>query len=485
MEYIKKAVERNTSVDKETKNAVSEIIEDVLLRKDEALWEYTEKFDSSTRRKDGLGLRVSAEEIEAAYKEVDQALIKDMAQAAMNILAFAEAQKMSLQEVHDFSPKKGIYLGHRIVPIDSCLCYVPGGNYPLYSTALMLIIPAKEAGVGRVIACSPVEKGTGRINPKTLVAMDIAGADEIYAIGGTQAIAAAAYGTESIAPVDLIVGPGNKYVSEAKRQCYGQVGIDFVAGPSEVLIIADGSGKPEIVAADLLAQAEHDVNAKSILVVVNEKTGGMGEGNLTGDTLDKALTGDNTEKSFAGCGQDDKAQLFANAVIEEVEKALEGLETSDIARVSWENNGEVLIAESLDEAIEYSNQIAPEHLELNMVPETPDINEVGLSGESLGGSSYSEKVEYLMNKLRNYGSLFIGQNTAEVFGDYASGPNHTLPTVRASRYTGGLYVGTFLKTLAYQYMTDEGSEEIAPVVRRLAEGEGLSAHALAAKLREK
>ena len=455
MEYLKKAIERDTSVDLATQNTVSQIIEDICRRGDQALWEYTEKFDESTRRAYGLGFRVTAAEIEAAYKEVDQALIKDMAQAAMNILAFAEAQKMSLQEVHDFSPRKGIYLGHRIIPIDSCLCYVPGGNYPLYSTALMLIIPAKEAGVGRVIACSPVEKGTNRINPKTLVAMDIAGADEIYAIGGTQAIAAAAYGTESIVPIDLIVGPGNKYVAEAKRQCYGQVGIDFVAGPSEVLIIADGTGNPEHVAADLLAQAEHDVNAKSILVVVKDTP------------LDR------------------DAEAFANSVMDAVEKDLGFLETADIARVSWENNGEVLIAESFDEAITYSNEIAPEHLELNMVPETPDINKVGLSGESFDENTYSEKVEYLLNKLKNYGSLFIGQNTAEVFGDYASGPNHTLPTVRASRYTGGLWVGTFLKTCAYQYMTDEGSAEIAPIVRRLAEGEGLAGHALAAKIREK
>ncbi len=495
MEFVKKAIERDTSIDLETMSAVSKIIEDVRQRKDEALWEYTERFDGSTRRLENLGLRVTPEEIQEAYKEVDPASIKDMAQAAMNILAFAEAQKMSMQEVHDFSPKKGIYLGHRIIPIDSCLCYVPGGNYPLYSTALMLIIPAKEAGVGRVIACSPVEKGTNRINPKTLVAMDIAGADEIYAIGGTQAIAAAAYGTESIEPVDLIVGPGNKYVAEAKRQCYGQVGIDFVAGPSEVLIIADGSGSPEIVAADLLAQAEHDVNAKSILIAVNDtsvKSKVERSERIRSDkedydesNTDGANAGDLNNDIELNIENNKKAEDFAHAVMDAVEKELESLATVDIARVSWENNGEVLIAESFDEAIEYSNKLAPEHLELNMVPETPDINKVGLSGESFEDNSYSEKVEYLMNKLRNYGSLFIGQNTAEVFGDYASGPNHTLPTVRASRYTGGLWVGTFLKTCAYQYMTDEGSEEIAPVVRRLAEGEGLSGHALAAKLREK
>ena len=508
MEYIKKAKERITSIDKETRDAVSGIIDQVRERGDEAVIEYSEKYDGSTRRALNLGLRVGKSEIEEAYQEVSQDLIKDMAQAAMNILAFAEAQKMSLQEVHDFSPRKGVFLGHRIIPIDSCLCYIPGGNYPLYSTALMLIIPAKEAGVKRVVACSPVEKGTGKINPKTLVAMDIAGADEIYAIGGTQAIAAAAYGTESILPVDLIVGPGNKYVAEAKRQCYGQVGIDFVAGPSEVLVIADGTGSPEIVAADLLAQAEHDVNAKSILVVVGQNAG----------------------------------ESFAEKVIEAVEAELETLDTADIARVSWENNGEVILAESKEEAIFYANQIAPEHLELNIgvsaltnnpanspanaltnnpassttdVPanstmykeESVDINAVGLSGEILdedarlfpsienvnlsGDFTYENKnnevpadIEYYIKNLTNYGSLFIGQNTAEVFGDYASGPNHTLPTVKASRYTGGLWVGTFLKTCTYQYMSDEGSSDIAPIVERLAKGEGLTAHSIAAKLRK-
>ena len=427
MEFIKKGIQRDTSIGADVQEAVSNMILDVRRRGDEAVIEYSEKFDGSTRRSQGLGLKVSPKEIEEAYAEVSKELLKDMAQAAMNILAFAEAQKMSLTEVHDFSPKKGIFLGHRIMPIDSCLCYVPGGNYPLYSTALMLIIPAKEAGVKRVVACSPVEKGTGRINPKTLVAMDIAGADEIYAIGGTQAIAALAYGTETIPPVDLIVGPGNQYVAETKRQCYGQVGIDFVAGPSEVLVIADGTGTPEIVAADLLAQAEHDVNAKSILVTTSKD--------------------------------------FAQDVIKAVQDELAVIDTRDIASLSWDNNGEVILVDSLEEAIEYANAVAPEHLEIN--------------------TSKSETAEFYLRHLRNYGSLFIGENTAEVFGDYASGPNHTLPTIGASRYTGGLWVGTFLKTATYQYMSPEGSEEIAPVVRRMAEGEGLTAHAYAAKLRER
>ena len=286
----------------------------------------------------------------------------------------------------------------------------------------MLVIPAKAAGVERVAACSPVMKGTDRINPKTLAAMDIAGADEIYAVGGAQAIAAFSYGTEEIRPVDMIVGPGNQYVTEAKRQCYGQVGIDFVAGPSEVLVIADGSGTPEIVAADLLAQSEHDPNAKGMLITTDEK--------------------------------------FGQAVIQAVEKELSWLPTASIAEKSWETYGEVVLADSLEEALQIANDYAPEHLELNV-----------------------QEPEALKEQLYNYGSLFMGENTAEVFGDYASGTNHTLPTLRAARYTGGVWVGTFLKTCTHQSMTQEAMRDLAPLVERMAQGEGLMGHAQAAKAR--
>ena len=286
----------------------------------------------------------------------------------------------------------------------------------------MLVIPAKAAGVERVAACSPVMKGTDRINPKTLAAMDIAGADEIYAVGGAQAIAAFSYGTEEIRPVDMIVGPGNQYVTEAKRQCYGQVGIDFVAGPSEVLVIADGSGTPEIVAADLLAQSEHDPNAKGMLITTDEK--------------------------------------FGQAVIQAVEKELSWLPTASIAKKSWETYGEVVLADSLEEALQIANDYAPEHLELNV-----------------------QEPEALKEQLYNYGSLFMGENTAEVFGDYASGTNHTLPTLRAARYTGGVWVGTFLKTCTHQSMTQKAMRDLAPLVERMAQGEGLMGHAQAAKVR--
>lgn len=272
-------------------------------------------------------------------------------------------------------------------------------------------------------ACSPVMKGTNEINPKTLIAMDIAGADEIYAVGGAQSIAAFSYGTEEIRPVDMIVGPGNRFVTEAKRQCYGQVGIDFVAGPSEVLVIADGSGTPEIVAADLLAQSEHDPNAKGILITTEES--------------------------------------FGTAVMEAVERELAVLETAEIARKSWGVYGEVILVDSLEEAVCLANEYAPEHLELNV-----------------------QNPEEVSKQLYNYGSLFMGENTAEVFGDYASGTNHTLPTLRAARYTGGVWVGTFLKTCTYQSMTPEAAAELAPLVYRMAKGEGLMGHARAAEVRK-
>ena len=384
MKIMKEAKVRTEEDKKKLTQIVGDMIDDVKNRKDEALKEYSQRFDGSKRE----SFLVSQEEIQEAYAQLSAQEIEDLKKAASHIRAFAETQRETIKPLENFSPAPGIFLGHRIIPVKSCCCYVPGGNYPLYSTALMLIIPAKAAGVARVAACSPVMKGTDRINPKTLAAMDIAGADEIYGVGGAQAIAAFSYGTQEIQPVDMIVGPGNQYVTEAKRQCYGQVGIDFVAGPSEVLVIADGSGTPEIVAADLLAQSEHDPNAKGMLITTDEK------------------------------------------------------------------------AESLEEAVQIANAYAPEHLELNL--SDPDS---------------------IKDRLYNYGSLFIGENTAEVFGDYASGTNHTLPTLRAARYTGGVWVGTFLKTCTHQSMTPEAMKELAPLVERMAQGEGLMGHAQAAKVR--
>ena len=419
MKVLKAARVRTEEDKKKLTQTVGDMIEDVKKRKDEALREYSQRFDGSTRK----SFLVTREEIQEAYEQLTAQEIEDLKKAAEHIRAFANAQRETIKPLENFSPAPGIFLGHRILPVKSCCCYVPGGNYPLYSTALMLVIPAKAAGVERVTACSPVMKGTDKINPKTLAAMDIAGADEIYAVGGAQAIAAFSYGTEEIPAVDMIVGPGNQYVTEAKRQCYGQVGIDFVASPSEVLVIADGSGTPEIVAADLLAQSEHDPNAKGMLITTDER--------------------------------------FGQAVIQAVEKELSWLSTASIAQKSWETYGEVVLTENLEEAVEITNSYAPEHLELNV-----------------------REPEILKEMLYNYGSLFIGENTAEVFGDYASGTNHTLPTLRAARYTGGVWVGTFLKTCTHQSMTPEAMRELAPLVERMAKGEGLMGHARAAEVRK-
>ena len=418
MEYIKKGKERTKEDNSALRKTVSEIIEDIVDNGDAAVRKYSEKFDGCVRDV----FRVSRAEIEEAYAMVGEDVIRDMKAALHNIRAFAEAQRATISDLGNFQPQPGIFLGHRVIPVQSCCCYVPGGRFPLYSTAMMLAVPAKVAGVQRVCACSPVIHGTNRINEKTLVAMDLAGADEIYAVGGVQAIAAFTYGTESIQPVDVIVGPGNQYVEEAKRQCYGQVGIDFVAGPSEVLAVADAAADPKVVAADLLAQCEHDPNAKGILL-----------------STDKAL---------------------AEAVVKAVEEELSWLPTEHIARQSWDTFGEVVVIDSLEEAVQAANAYAPEHLEINVADP-----------------------ERIIPQLYNYGSLFIGGNTAEVFGDYASGTNHTLPTIKAARYTGGVYVGTFLKTLTHQSMTPEASGNLAPLVNRLAKGEGLMGHAFAAECR--
>ena len=421
MKAIKEARGRTLAEAGELRQKVEEIIRTVREEGDAALLAYGRRFEDSNR----TAVRVSKAEIDAAYGEVTEEETGLLRKAADHIRQFAQAQRALFAPLEGVSPMEGVTLGHRVIPVDACCCYVPGGGYPLYSTALMLGIPAKVAGVPRVVGCAPTMKGTGKVHPKTLVAMDLAGMDEIYAVGGAQAIAAAAYGTASIKPVDLIVGPGNSYVTEAKRQCFGQVGIDFLAGPSEVLVLADGTAPADAIAADLLAQSEHDRVAKGILV-----------------TTDPALA----SKTLAAVG-----------------RQLDALPDSGIARESWETYGEILLADSLEEAVAYANDYAPEHLELMVAP--------ALEPAVAGG-------------LRNYGSLFLGANAAEVFGDYATGTNHTLPTLGAARYTGGLWVGTFLKVCTHQRLSAAGAAGILPLAASLARGEGLEAHARAAEIRK-
>lgn len=386
------------------------IIADVRKSGDFALRKYAKKFDGAAPK----SFEISKKEIVQAYANVDKETIIALKKAAKNIRLFAKEQFSGMK---DFTvSRSGVILGQKLVPVEKVGCYVPGGRYPLPSTALMCVIPAKVAGVKEIIVCSP------KIKPATIVAADIAGVDRIFSIGGAQAIAAMAYGTKTIPKVDKIVGPGNRFVAAAKKEVYGAVGIDFLAGPSEVLIIADGSGDAKMIAADLLAQAEHDTNAKPDLITTSRK--------------------------------------LAGKVNYELKKQLEEISTKEIAATALKN-GEITLAKNLDEAAEISNAKAPEHVEL----------QVRAPGR-------------LIKRLTNYGSLFIGKYSAEVFGDYCSGTNHTLPTSGAARYTGGLSAKDFVKILTWQKITKKGSKEMIRIASRLAAIEGLGAHKKAAESRK-
>lgn len=404
---LKKLIKKNELPNIES---VRNIIEDVKLRGDEAVKYYTSLFDKVNITQ----IKVNSSAIQEAYQQTDHAIIRMIKQAASRIELFAKKQMQCFQ---NFSYEDDVAeLGQKIVPLDSVGCYIPGGRYPLFSTVLMTVIPAKVAGVEDIILCSP------KIHPLTLIAADIAGASKIFQVGGAQAVAAMAYGTESIPKVCKIVGPGNQYVSYAKKLVYGEVGIDFIAGPSEILIIADKTGNASFIAADLLAQAEHDPQAIPILLTTSESLG--------------------------------------KQVLIEIEKQLANLETCAIAKKSLENGG-IFILESIEEAISISNGIAPEHLELQLID---SMNMISL--------------------LTNYGSLFIGSNSAEVFGDYCSGTNHVLPTNGAARYSGGLSVKDFLKILTYQKIKSPINNDFIQLCAEMARLEGLDAHRKAAIIRQ-
>jgi histidinol dehydrogenase len=390
--------------------SVKEIIKNVKEIGDKAAREYTKKFDNIKVKR----FEIEKEDIQKAYKEVDKETLEALKFAALNIKKFAESQMNSLKGFE--TSENGVTLGQKIIPIDKVGCYVPGGRYPLPSTALMTLIPAKVAGVKEIIVCSP------KITPVTIVAADIAGADRIFNIGGVQAIAALTYGTESIPKVDKIVGPGNQYVTAAKKEVYGEVGIDFIAGPSEILIIADETGNPDFIAADMLAQAEHDPKSRVELITFTKK--------------------------------------LADKILTSLKKQLSTLETRKIAEEAIKNNGTIIISKNINEAIEIANKRAPEHLELQI-----------------------KNPELIIPKLKNYGSLFIGEYSAEVFGDYCSGPNHTLPTNGSARYTGGLSVKEFVKVLTFQKITKEASKKLIKAASKLAEIEGLYAHKNASDIR--
>ncbi|MCI1857160.1 MAG: histidinol dehydrogenase [Sporolactobacillus sp.] len=418
MKFIKQAVKKTYQKDQHLTDTVSAIINNVKKNGDQEIKKLSSEFDHV----DLDHLRISRAEILQAYREVDDQTIEDLRFAAGNITYFAQNQLHCLKEMTIESPIAGVSLGHKLIPIQRTGSYVPGGRYPLPSSALMSIIPAKVAGVSSVIACCPPSRRYKAIHPAVLVAMDLAGADEIYCVGGAQAIAAMAYGTESIKKTNLIVGPGNRFVTEAKRQVLGDVGIDGLAGPSEVLVLADETANPSFVAIDLLAQAEHDPNTKCILV-------------STDNGLIKAV-------------EDRIASLF------------ETLETNEICKKSWENNGQIILAEDKGEMIRLSDEIAPEHLEIQ-----------------------TEDADALSQKVTNFGSMFIGPYSPVAFGDYVSGTNHILPTMETAKFANGLWVGTFLKTAFLQKITEEGCKHLAPACTRLAEVEGLLAHKKSVEMR--
>lgn len=394
--------------------AVSAIISDVRDRGDEALRDYTKRFDGAQLD----SIEVPASEIEKAALSMDAEFLRVLRRAADNIRSYHSRQK---RESFVISEKNGIVLGQKIVPVSVAGIYVPGGTAAYPSTVLMDTIPAKLAGVTQVVMVSPPGKD-GKISQAVLAAAYVAGVDRVFRVGGAQAIAALAYGTQSVPKADKIVGPGNVYVAEAKRQVSGIVSIDMIAGPSEILIIADGASDARTVAADMLSQAEHDRNASAVLVTDSEK--------------------------------------LASAVSEELEKQLETLPRREIAGASIENNGKIIIVDSIEQAIEVSDRIAPEHLEVCV----------------------DNPFDYL-DRIRNAGSVFLGRNCPEALGDYMAGPNHTLPTSGTARFSSPLSVDDFIKKYQFTYYTAEALAGVAQDIALFARREGLEAHARSALVR--
>ena len=395
-------------------DTVSDIIQAVKDGGDNALKKFCKKFDGA----DMQSLEVSAPEINAAIKSVEPEFLRVLKQAAANIKRFHLKQR---RKGFSVVKKDGTVIGQKITPIEKAGIYVPGGTAAYPSTVLMDAIPAKIAGVKEIIMTTPPDKN-GSINPAVLAAAFIAGVDRIFKVGGAQAIAALSFGTESIPAVNKIVGPGNAFVAEAKKQVFGKVAIDMIAGPSEILIVADGKSNPKFVAADLLSQAEHDKMASAVLITDSEE--------------------------------------LALKVSEELERQIELLPRKSIARVSVDDNGKIIIADSIDKAIEISNEIAPEHLELCV----------------------DAPFKYL-DKVKNAGSVFLGRFCPEALGDYFAGPNHTLPTLGTAKFSSPLSVDDFIKKTQFTYYTEEALSKVAGKIACFAEKEGLTAHAKSATVR--
>ncbi|HEY5828128.1 MAG: histidinol dehydrogenase [Hyphomicrobiaceae bacterium] len=404
------------AADAQVRQTVEAILAEVEAKGDAAVRALSEKFDKWSP----TSFKLSDGEVERAIGQVAKRDLDDIRFAQAQVRNFAQKQKETMLDL-EVETLPGVILGHRHIPVGSIGCYVPGGRYPMVASAHMSIVTAKVAGVPRIIACAPPFKGGP--HPAIVAAMHFGGADEIYVLGGVQAVAAMALGTGSIGAVDMIVGPGNAYVAEAKRQLYGRVGIDLLAGPTETLIIADDSVDAEICATDLLGQAEHGPTSPAVLVTDSEK--------------------------------------LARATMAEVERLLKILPTADAAGKAWADMGEVIVCDSTEEMVAEADRIASEHVQV--MTRDPD---------------------YFLARMTNYGSLFLGPRTNVAYGDKVIGTNHTLPTKKAARYTGGLWVGKFLKTCTYQkVMTDKASAQIGEVCSRLCILEGFSGHAEQANVR--
>jgi sulfopropanediol 3-dehydrogenase len=402
--------------DAKVRATVEGILADIKARGDAAVRELSIRFDKWDRQ----NFRLSEGEIQACLDQLTPRDLDDIRFAQTQVRNFAEHQKAALRDI-EVETLPGVVLGHRNIPVNSVGCYVPGGKYPLLASAHMSVVTAKVAGCKRIITCAPPFEG--RPAPAIVAAQHLAGADEIYCLGGIQAVGAMALGTESIAPIDMLVGPGNAFVAEAKRQLYGRVGIDLFAGPTETLIIADESVDAEICATDLLGQAEHGPNSPAVLLTTSEK--------------------------------------LARETMAEVERLLKILPTAAIARKAWEEYGEVIICDSEDEMVAEADRIASEHVQV--MTRDPD---------------------YFLQHMTNYGALFLGPRTNVSYGDKVIGTNHTLPTKKSARYTGGLWVGKFMKTCTYQrVLTDEASAMIGEYCSRLCMLEGFAGHAEQANIR--
>lgn len=415
--YLKtgKDVDEAAQDDAKVRVVVEGVLKDISDNGDTAVRSYSEKFDNWSPE----SYRLTQTEIDACYAALPKSVIDDIEFAQTQVRNFAQIQRDSLKDV-EVETLPGVVLGHKNVPVNSVGCYVPGGKYPLVASAHMSVVTAKVAGVKRVIAAAPPFNGAP--HPAIVVAMDMAGADEIYSLGGVQAIGAMALGTQSIASVDMIVGPGNAFVAEAKRQLFGRVGIDLFAGPTETLVIADDTVDGELCAADLLGQAEHGPNSPAILLT--------------------------------------NSQQLAEATMKEVERQLTVLPTAEVAGAAWRDYGQVIVCDSEEEMVTVADDIASEHVQV--MTKDPD---------------------YFLNNMSNFGALFLGPETNVAYGDKVIGTNHTLPTKKASRYTGGLWVGKFIKTCTYQRVTPAASAMVGEYCSRLCAVEGFMGHKEQADIR--